>query len=230
MEVQSVRATVEIGDNTSLQTPYVKAFSVTRQRGILWASASISLELPTGYSNTSTGECIKIYATVDGDTKLLFTGYVETLDITPSMSKYGSILINMTAYDKLYKLRLLKVNRRIQTNPGDVWCSITGIARKAGKSTSTRWEPKKWSYKSVVGDSSKSDPDYDPLTDEAKKKLSTAEKEATNIQTADSDNAPPGGIHPDNKMPPHSHSDWVHGGPAVGVFGDYSLYTEDGEE
>lgn len=229
MQVQSVRAKIEIGD-TVLETPYIKSFSVTRQRGTLWASASISLELPTSYPNTATGNDIKIYAIVDGIVKLLFTGYVETLDITPSMSKYGGILISMTAYDKLYKLRLLKVNRRIQTSPGDVWCSITGITRKAGKSTSTRYEPRKWAYKIVAGDSSKGDPNYDPLTDEAKKELSTAEKAANNVQTAADEDASPGGIYPDNEIPAHSHSSWVHGGPAIGVFGDYSLYTEEEEE
>jgi hypothetical protein len=228
MDVQSVRARVEIGD-TVLETPYVKAFSITRQRGVLWANASITLELPTSSDSQASGDTIKIYTTVDDDTKLLFTGYIDTLDITPSMSKYGGIMLNITAYDKLYKLRLLKINRRIQVSPGDVWCSITGITRKKGESTSSRYEPVGWSYKIVAGKSSKGDPNYDPLTDEAKKELSTAEKAANNIQTGSDEDAPPGGIYPDNEIPAHSHSNWKHGGPAIGVFGDYNLYTEEEE-
>ena len=227
MEVYSVRARVEIGD-TILKTPYVKAFSVTRQRGTLWASASITLELPTSFSNTASGDNVKIYAIVDGSSKLLFTGYIETLDITPSMSKYGGVLISMTAYDKLYKLRLLKVNRRIQTSPGDVWCSITGVSRKVGESTSSRFEPRKWAVKSVVSSASNGDPNYDPLDKKAKEALSTAEKRATNVQVGGED-APPGGLYPGSELPAHSHIDWKHGGPAVGVFGDYSLYTEEEE-
>lgn len=229
MDVQSVRARVEIG-STVLETPYVKAFSVTRQRGVLWASASISLELPTSSDNTATGENIKIYTTVDGDTKLLFTGYIETLDITPSMSKYGGILINITAYDKLYKLRLLKVNRRIQTSPGDVWCSITGVTRKAGESTSSRFKPRGWTIKTVVTHNGDGDPNYDPLTKEAKADLSTAEKRANNIQTGVEEDNAPGGVYPGSEVPVHSHADMLHGGPAVGIFGDYTLYEEEEEE
>jgi len=229
VDVQSVRAKVKIGD-TVLETPYVKALSITRQRGTLWASASITLELPTGSSNTASGDDVKIYVTVDGNTKLLFTGYIETMDITPSMTKYGGVLLNMTAYDKLYKLRLLKVNRRIQISPGDVWCSITGVTRKAGKSTSSRFKPKSWTVKIVVSSAAASgDPNYDPLSEEAKKELSTSEKKAENVQAGTGDNSP-GGMHPDNEIPPHSHSDWDHGGPAVGVFGDYTLYEEQEKE
>ncbi len=226
MDVYSVRARVEIGD-TILKTPYVKAFSVTRQRGVLWASASITLELPTSFSNTSSGDDVKIYAIVDGDSKLLFTGYIETLDITPSMSKYGGVLINMTAYDKLYKLRLLKVNRRIQTSPGDVWCSITGVSRKVGESTSSRFDPLNWSIRTVVSSRSYGDPNYDPLDKEAKDALSTAEKRVNNVQTGTGEDASPGGLYPGNELPTHSHVDWRQGGPAIGVFGDYSLYTEE---
>lgn len=229
MEVQSVRAEVIIG-NDVFRTPFVKAFSVTRQRGILWASASITLELPSGSPSDIVADSIKIHAIVDGDSKLLFTGYVDTVDITPSMSKYGGTLLNMTAYDKLYKLKLLKVTRRIQVSPGDVWCSITGVSRKVGESTSSRFEPHHWIIKTVIGDSSTDgDPNYDPLTKEAKDKLSTAEKRASNVPGLTNDVAP-GGLHPGNEVPAHAHSDWLHGGPAVGVFGDYTFYEEEAEE
>jgi hypothetical protein len=225
VEVQSVRAKVIIGSD-EFKTPFVKAFSVTRQRGTLWASASITLELPSGSPSDIVADSIKIYAIVDGDSKLLFTGYVDTVDITPSMSKYGGTLLNMTAYDKLYKLKLLKVTRRIQVSPGDVWCSITGISRKAGKSTSSRFEPRKYKIRTVIGDSTSGDPNYDPLTKEAKDKLSTAEKRANNIPGLTNETAP-GGLHSGSEIPAHAHSDWKHGGPAVGVFGDYTLYEEE---
>lgn len=226
MDVQSVRARVEIG-NIVLETPYVKALSITRQRGTLWASASITLELPTDSGNTASGDDVKIYVTVDGNTKLLFTGYIETMDITPSMTKYGGILLNMTAYDKLYKLRLLKISRRIQTSPGDVWCSITGVTRKVGESTSSRFEPLKWTIRSIVSDHTSGDPNYDPLDKRAKEKLSTTKMGTANVQTGDSGDVSPGGIYPDSEVPAHSHSDWEHGGPAIGVFGDYTLYEEE---
>jgi hypothetical protein len=228
MDVYSVRGKVVIGD-TVLETPYVKAFTVTRQRGVLWASASVTLELPTSFGNTASGDNMKLYAIVDGEVKLLFTGYVETLDITPSMSKYGGVLVNMTAYDKLYKLRLLKVNRRIQTSPGDVWCSITGVSRKVGESTSSRFDPLNWSIKTVVSSRSEGDPNYDPLDAEAKEKLSTAEKRAGNIQTGANEDTSPGGTYPGSDFQAHTHADWRQGGPAIGVFGDYSLYTEEEE-
>ena len=229
MEVQSVRAKVEIGD-TILETPFVKAFSVTRQRGVLWANASITLELPTDSGNRATGDTIKIYATVDGATKLLFTGYIDTLDITPSMSKYGGLLVNITAYDKLYKLRLLKVNRRIQVSPGDVWCSITGVTRKKGESTSSRWEPKKYSSKSVPSTDNTGDPNYDPLDKKAKSDLSTTDKKETNVQTGTTEDASPGGIYPGEGVPAHTHDGWEQGGPALGIFGDYKLYDVSSED
>jgi len=229
VEVQSVRAKIIIGSD-EFKTPFVKAFSVTRQRGTLWASASITLELPSGSPSDIVADSIKIYAIVDSDSKLLFTGYVDTVDITPSMSKYGGTLLNMTAYDKLYKLKLLKITRRIQVSPGDVWCSITGVSRKVGESTSSRFEPRHWIIKTVIGDSTSGDPNYDPLTKEAKDKLSTAEKRANNIQGIGDNDAAPGGLHPGNEVPAHSHADWTHGGPAVGVFGDYTLYEEEEEE
>ena len=223
MKVQSVRAKVIIG-SIILKTPYVKAFTVTRQRGVLWASASITLELPASSSNNVSGGDIKIYATVDNDTKLLFTGYVNTVDITPSMSKYGTSLLNITAYDKLYKLRLLKINRRIQVSPGDVWCSITGVTRKKSRSTSTRSLPESYTIRSVIGDSNYGDPDYDPLDKKAKKDLSTMDKK-TNIKTA-TNGVPPEGPYPGEGVPVHTHDGYKQGGPALGTFGDYEFYSE----
>jgi len=228
VEVQSVRAKVEIGD-VVLKTPYVKSISVTRQRGVLWASASITVELPRGSSNITSGNNIKIYVSVDGNSKLLFTGYVESLDITPSMSKYGGLILNITAYDKMYKLRLLKVNRRVQTSPGDVWCAITGVTRKVGESTSSRFEPIKWGIKTVVSSKTTGDPNYDPLDKEAKNELSTSKKGEVNVPTGEPGDSSPRGVGPDGGILVHSHSDWAEGGPAVGVFGDYTLYEEETE-
>jgi len=213
----------------SFETPYVKAFSVTRQRGTLWASASITLEIPSGSPSVVSADDIKIYAIVDGGSKLLFTGYVDTLDITPSMSKYGGTILNVTANDKLYKLRLLKMTRRVQVSPGAVWCSITGVSRKAGKSTSSRFKGRTYITKTVIGEGVQGDPNYDPLTKEAKAALSTAEKRANNVQGLTNETAP-GGLYPGNEVPSHSHSDWTHGGPAVGVFGDYRLYEEEEDD
>jgi len=229
VEVQSVRAEVEIG-NVILKTPYVKSFSVTRQRGVLWASASMSLELPRDSDNIASGDNIKIHAIVDGSSKLLFIGYIESLDVTPSMSKYGGIMLNITAYDKLYKLRLLKVNRRIQTSPGDVWCAITGVTRKVGESTSSRFEPLAWSVKTVVSSKAKGDPNYDPLDKKSKDELSSTKKGEVNVPTGEPGDSSPGGTYPDSDIPAHSHSDWAHGGPAIGIFGDYTLYEEETEE
>ena len=228
MEVQSVRSEVKIGD-LSIVTPYVKAFSVTRQRGTLWASASITLNLLTMADNIVSGDDIKIYATVDNDTKLLFTGYIDSMDVTPSMSKCGGAIITMTAYDKMYKLRLLKLNRRAQETPGEVWCAITGVTRKADNSTSNRFQPGGWSARTIVS-GNMGDPDYDPLDAAARSKLSTSEERVSNKQSDIGDDAAPTGLQPGENVPRHAHVTDRTGGPALGIFGDYKLYEEEEEE
>lgn len=213
MEAQSVRAEITIG-NTVFKTPYVKSFNVTRQRGSFWASASASLEVSKDSGMDFVGGIITITVTVDGTSKLLFTGYVDKVDITPSQSRYSSTMISVAAYDILYGIHNLKINRRLQLGADRMWCAITSIVRK-DTNDNVALQLKK---EHMVAINSTYGGYYDLL--------STTERPVTTTKSRDigavNRNNPDDGKY----IPPHTHSSFDEGGPAIGVFGDYKLYTD----
>lgn len=213
MQTQSVRATITIG-SAEFKTPYVKSFNVTRQRGSIWASASASLELPKDSNLDFVGGLITITVIVDGTSKLLFTGYVDKVDVTPSQSRYSSTMINISAYDLLYRLHNLKVSRRLQLEADKMWCAITGLVRKdTSDNVALVLKPQHFLAINVTYGGY-----WWPFSSTSRSTYTTESRDigAVNQKT-------PNEV---KHIPQHTHGSFNEGGPAIGVFGDYKLYTD----
>ena len=214
MEVQSVRAIINVGDMV-VKTPYVLNFNVTRQRGTIWASASASLEVPRGTDLDALYGAITITVVVDGISKLLFTGYVDKVDITPSRSRYSSVLVTLQAYDVLYRLRNLKINRRVQLEADKTWCAITGVVRK---DTKDNIDLVKTPTHMVA---------LNVLNGGYQSEFSTIDRDALGTESRDIGTVNQSSPEETKYIPAHTHSSFDEGGPAIGVFGDYKLYLDE---
>jgi hypothetical protein len=216
MQTQSVRAIISIGD-TVFKTPYVKTFNVTRQRGSIWSSATASIELPKGTDVDFTGGSISITVIVDDVAKKLFTGFVDKVDVTPSQSRYSNTMISINAYDVLYKLRNLKVNRRFQLAADKLWCAITGLVRKDVKTEAGLTKEPTHSVIVAV-----------EHTGNYLANLSTTNRPVINKGSIkDLSSTGSNIVGTDGTVIPHTHDSFKQGGPAIGVFGDYKLYTDE---
>ncbi len=215
MQTQSVRAIITIGE-FEFKTPYVKSFNVTRQRGSIWASATASIEMPKDQPADFAGGGITITVVVDGESKLLFTGYVDKIDVTPSQSRYSSTMVSLTAYDILYRLRNLKVNRRLQLAADKLWCAITGLVRRNDNLDSNLVKMPTHAVALNVDYLGL----YDPLANFSTTSRSLSSEQLPGVGESDTT------INNKSNIPPHTHESYNQGGPAIGVFGDYKLYTD----
>jgi len=215
MQTQSVRAIIAIG-KFEFKTPYVKSFNVTRQRGSIWASATASIEMPKDQPVDFAGGGITITVIVDGESKLLFTGYVDKIDVTPSQSRYSSTMVSLTAYDILYRLRNLKVNRRLQLAADKLWCAITSLVRRNDNLDANLIKKPDHSvilnvdYMGI----------YNPFENLSTTSRSLSSDQLQDISSGDTT------VGNKSTVLPHTHESYSQGGPAVGVFGDYKLYTD----
>ena len=216
-------AVVTVGSYT-ISSPHVKSFTVTRQRGTLWASASATLEIPGGLDTRSSlgGDFI-----IEGGGRLLFTGFIYRADSAPLDSKAkqehcleggaGRVVVSVSGYDRLYALQGQKVTRRSMTqsleNGGESFCLITGLSGGGPSKTTVAIPEQRAKFTVSHGG---------PLAD--KSDLGTVDK--LDLQHSAAGIGGVGGGNIVAGVPTHSHTSFSEGGPAVGVFGDYKLYSD----
>lgn len=204
---------VVIGD-LKVTNPDVKSFNVTRQRGVLWASASATVELDGSIVNDT--KYLGSSFSISVNDKLLFTGFVEHLDLSPKYADCEdvAVILTVSGYDKLYKLRNKKITRHIKLDPGQAWCVITAVT--SSSKSEQLIESRTLNGATVVTHGVK------PISKDLfgnGSKLFT-HKPTDLVGAGSTFGNIVGGV------PPHTHGSFDEGGPAIGVFGDYKLYTD----
>lgn len=127
-----IRSEITIGD-LIVRTPYVLSFSVNRQRGSI---STFSAKLKVSHSTVNgpiSGSEIKIKAGIEGDLKLIFTGIVENMQITPVFDDPSYVNLNLSGSDVLKLLNGKKFTRRCRSTKS-TWVSIEGVVREGLKS------------------------------------------------------------------------------------------------
>jgi hypothetical protein len=130
---EKIRATITIGDNIVVRTPYIKSFNVNRQRGQMVSSFSATVEVLTSDLTgevspiATAGQSVTISAGLEGEEKLIFTGDIKNVQINPSWDKPEYFLLNISGADVLSRLEGKRYSRRVQWTSGGMWAKITNI-------------------------------------------------------------------------------------------------------
>jgi len=132
---EQIRAVIQIGNLYTIETPYVKSFSITKQRGSLVSSFSASVEILMNDLIAGTdeavldiaGRTVTIIAGVRGQEELLFTGEIKNVTINPSWEKPEYFSLTLSGPDVMGRLEGKRFNRRSKWDSAGVWAKITNV-------------------------------------------------------------------------------------------------------
>ena len=132
-----IRATIEVG-GTTISTPDILSFSVTRVRGQMCATFQASVRILGGVSFGTGG---KIVISANGGK--IFTGYVKKITITPSRTDSSYVIVNMSGRDVLSVLEAVTFSRRVDATKMARFGVITSIVQR-NDSYKERFPAKVW--------------------------------------------------------------------------------------
>ena len=134
IELEPIRARIVINDIVTIETPYVKSFSVNKSRSsnIGTFSASVEVEANTSFGSPEGGSgLIQIYAGTKTNylTKgPIFTGIVRRMSPQPIIGKPNYFLMSISGDDIMSKLQNKKFSRRISTEGDGLFVTVNGSA------------------------------------------------------------------------------------------------------
>ena len=136
-----IRATIQVGNNITVNTPYVLSFNVTKTRNSK-STFSASLKIPATNLGDIDSNKITISAGTSDKKVLIFTGYILTNRATPAWDDPKYVVLNVTGSDILYKLESERYTRR-QMDALSKFAIIENVVRKAqtGAKFKVRKEP-----------------------------------------------------------------------------------------
>jgi len=133
VELEPIRARIEINDTFIVETPDVKSISVNKSRGsnIGTFSATIEVKVDANFgSPTGSGGKIRIYAGTKDNyvTKgPIFTGKIRNIRPSPTPGKPNYYTLSLSGDDVMSTLQNKKFSRRIPTDGPGVFVTITGV-------------------------------------------------------------------------------------------------------
>jgi hypothetical protein len=144
---EKIRARVTFADNVQVETPYIKSFSVNRQRGQLSANFSTTIEVDLNEIGLdATASNLVIEAGTENNLITIFTGEIRQVTIEPSWDKPELSVLQMSGNDVMINLEGRSFSRRVQWENSGIWAKITNIDRvhqKRGASSLDRKLPRR---------------------------------------------------------------------------------------
>lgn len=125
-----IRAKIE-GDKFSVQTPYIHQFSVTKRRGQMSSFSAVLKISPIEAKDV--GGDIVIHSGVEGSMEKIFTGIITRAVVSPCWDDPSYIMLNISGYDCLYKIKDVKYSRRLSDSRIS-WATIDGVVNRRLKS------------------------------------------------------------------------------------------------
>ncbi len=123
---EKIRAELWLGDTTLLaKTPFISDFTVSKSRGQLTDTCSITFEMIAGTPFTS-GQRLTIKAGTKDNLKTIFTGSIVNTKVSPSFGKPSYFSINLGAEGILSELENKKFSRRLKSDGQGLFCLIQG--------------------------------------------------------------------------------------------------------
>ena len=132
-----IRATIDVG-GTTISTPDILSFSVTRARGQMCATFQASVKV-RGEANFSSGGEIVISA----NGGKIFTGYVRRMSITPSRTDSSYMIVNMSGRDVLSVFEGATFSRRVDATKMARFGVISSVVQR-NESYKERFPAKVW--------------------------------------------------------------------------------------
>ena len=129
MSEVKIRAKVIFG-GTTIETPYIRSFSVNRARGQLSATFSASLRVPAGTSIDGISSEVVISAGRDSPTNTIFTGYVHNITISPSREDSSFVIVDISGQDAMHRLQGQRYTRRISAIALSRFGAITAVTEE----------------------------------------------------------------------------------------------------
>ncbi|HEC66289.1 MAG TPA: hypothetical protein ENI23_13450 [bacterium] len=124
IELEKVRATIKFG-GVEVKTPFVKSYTINRSRTRPTVTFGASIEIRAGTTFVP-GTDLEIFAGLQNDEKLRFTGMIRTITTSPSPDKAGYWMLNMQGADRFIELENKKFSRRLKGKGFSMFASIDG--------------------------------------------------------------------------------------------------------
>lgn len=129
IKLVKVRASIEIGNDLIVVTPFIQSFNVRKSRGQLSSfDASLKVEY-SQISGTNVGGSVVIKAGADGTLNKIYTGIIKKSTMSPCWDDPGYVLLNISGTDVLSHLQGKKYTRRCRATKSN-WISINGVTRR----------------------------------------------------------------------------------------------------
>jgi len=119
---EPVRARIVLSGFT-VETPYVKSFSIDRSRGKVVSTFSASVEIPVTATFVA-GADIQIWAGLKDRLTKRFTGTIRSVTTQPHFNKAGYFIVNMSGVDAMGVLENKTFSRRLRSDGFSLWVSI----------------------------------------------------------------------------------------------------------
>ena len=129
MSEVKIRAKVIFG-STTVETPYIRSFSVNRARGQPSTTFSASLRVPAGTSLGGISSKVIISAGSDFASNTIFTGYVHNITISPSREDSSFVIVDISGQDAMYRLQGQRYTRRVSAIALSRFGAITAVTEE----------------------------------------------------------------------------------------------------
>jgi hypothetical protein len=123
---EQIRAEIYLGEMFLLaKTPFVTNFNVSKSRGQLTGTCSVTVEIIAG-TPLPTGEKLRIKAGTKGNLKSIFTGFVVSTKVSPVFGKPSYFSVTFAGEGIFSQLENKKFSRRLKSDGQGMFCLITG--------------------------------------------------------------------------------------------------------
>lgn len=121
---EKIRAELWMGDSLLLaKTPFISDFSVTKSRGQLTDTCSITFEMLAG-TQFAIGEMITVKAGIRGNLKTIYTGSIVSTKVSPAFGKPSYFVFNLGSEGILAELENKNFSRRLKSDGQGMYCLI----------------------------------------------------------------------------------------------------------
>jgi hypothetical protein len=131
---EQIRAIIEIANLFTVETPYVRSFNISKQRGNIISTFSATIEILVSdllevvdQSLDLAGRTLTITAGLRDQEELLFTGEIRSVQVNPSWEKPEYFILNIGGRDVMGRLEGKRYSRRVKWDSAGVWAKITNV-------------------------------------------------------------------------------------------------------
>lgn len=216
---EKIRAEIWLGTLLLAKTPFIKTFNVSKARSQLTNTFSATFEMIAG-APFVLGQQITIKAGLRGQLDSIFTGYIETVQVSPAFAKPSYLSILFSGKGILSELENKKFTRRLKSDGQGMYCLIEGGSSNRPNSVASIDKTHASGNKQAVNDSPNpalGSGEHSQLTQFTSAATAYSKGGAASVLAG----RPSGG--PDENtgtggLGVHTHEDMDNGGPAFGVY------------